>query len=254
MVALESTPGGDLEQARKYSLWSLERATRPRGYELALINAGKLLLDHGEAMKALSLAAELLMQPVRLPYEADPFPFATRQRLLYNYQALETVAQALYESTRELHNDGAKEVMRRRNEVLKFRYSMKQQLRELGVQPGDEDHKLFTQKSIDEIMYQLLDPEAVLEEEAMMKRALVQANGQMGIVAKYTAPETEVRTYERGCEERIGNNVDMGTPGEDSAESLLKFNERRSNEQRWASDVGQVSAFRSASRDQPSAQ
>jgi hypothetical protein len=236
MVALESTPGGDLEQARKYSLWSLERATRPRGFELALINAGKLLVDHGEAMKALSLAAELLMQPVCFSYEADPFPFATRQRLLYNYRTLEAVAQVLYERARELRNDDAKEVMKRRNDVLKFRYSMKRQLRESGVQPGDEDYKLFTQTSIDDIMYQLLDPEAVLEEEEIMKRGLVQANGQMEVEAQDTAPETEVR-YE---------HVDMGTRGEDSAENLLKFNQRR-----WASDLGQTSAFRSAVREQP---
>jgi hypothetical protein len=113
---------------------------------------------------------------------------------------------------------------------------MKRQLRESGVQPGDEDYKLFTQTSIDDIMYQLLDPEAVLEEEGMMKRGLVQANGQMEYEAKDTAHSTEVR-YE---------HVDMGTRREDSAESLLKFNERR-----WASDLGQVSEFRSASRDQP---
>jgi hypothetical protein len=147
---------------------------------------------------------------------------------------LETVAQVLYERAKELRNDDAKEVMKRRNEALKFRYSMKQQLRESGVQPGDEDYKLFTQTSIDEIMYQLLDPEAVLEEEGMMKRGLVQVNGYKEVEAKDTAPETEVR-YE---------HVDMGTRGEDSAESLLKFNERR-----WASDLEQLPAFRSASRD-----
>lgn len=246
MVALECAPGGDLDQARKYSLRSLERATRPRGYELALIHAGKLLLDHGEALKALSLASEMLMQPARVSNDADPFPFATRQRMLYNYRTLGTVAQVLYERTKDLPNEDAREVMKRRNEVLKFRYSMKPQLHALGVQPGDEEYKLFSQTSIDEIMYQLLDPEAVLEEGAIMKRASVRAIAEAEVVEKDTAPETSEREEERGSGERVGMKIDIATRSEDTAESLLQFNARRRD-----TDLGEVSAFRTASRDQP---
>ena len=248
MVALQCLPGGDLEQARKYSLRSLERATRPRGYELALIHAGKLLLDHGEALKALSLASEILMQLARVSSDADPFPFATRQRMLYNYRTLGTVAQVLYVRTKDLPNEDAREVMKRRNEILKFRYSMKPQLHALGVQPGDEDYKLFSQTSVDEIMYQLLDPEAVLEEAAIMKRAPVRATAQAEIVEKDRAPETSEREEEPGSGERVGMNIDIGTRIEDTAESLLQFNVRRRD-----TNLGEASAFGTASGDQPSA-
>ena len=244
MAALQSTPGGNLEQARKYTLMGLERATRPRGYEVALINAGKLLPDHGEAMKALSMATELLMEPVCLPCEKDPFPFATRQRLLYNYRTLETVGQALLEKTKTLQAEDSKEAMRKRTEVLKFRYSMKAQLRVLGVQPGDEEHKLFTPKSIDDIMYQLLDPEAVLEEEVMMKDAQLQPSSEME-TANDAILDTEATKYESGREESVGNNIDIQ---EDSVERILQFHARR-----LEGDLGRVSAFRSSSRDHPSA-
>jgi len=248
MVALECTPGGNLEKARKYSLLSLERATRPRGYELALVNAGKLLVDHGEALKALNLASEMLMQPVRLTSDADPFPFATRQRMLYNYQTLGMVGQVLYERAKELQSEDAREVMKRRNEVLKFRYSMKPQLRALGVQPEDEDHKLFTPTSIDEIMYQLLDPEAVLEEAAMIQRAPAHANSQAEREKKNSALGAERKEEDVEHEGLTGLNLDIGIRGEDSAEGLLQFNARR-----LETDLREVSALRSASPDQPSA-
>ena len=172
MIALESTPGGDLEKARQYSLLGLERATRPRGYEVALIYAGRLLQDHTEAMKALQLAMELLSHPVEIPIDGDPFPFATKLRWIYKYQTLETVATVFYErAQRMLNPSDARSLLKIRNEVLKFRRSLKSHLFALGVKPGEEEFRLFTPGTIDEMMFQLLDPEAVLEEEEMMKIA-----------------------------------------------------------------------------------
>ena len=172
MIALESTPGGDLEKARQYSLLGLERPTRPRGYEVALIYAGRLLQDHTEAMKALQLAMELLSHPVQIPVDGDPFPFATRLRWIYKYQSLETVAAVFYERAQRMSNPtDARSLLKIRNEVLKFRRSLKSHLFALGVKPGEEEFRLFTPGTIDEMMFQLLDPEAVLEEEEMMKIA-----------------------------------------------------------------------------------
>ena len=166
MIALECTPGGSIEKARQYVVLSLERATRPRGYEVALISAGKLLLDHADALKALRLAIELLMQPV--PAE-DVFLFASRLRLLYKVQTLEWVADVLRERASSLTDSAdARELLRMRDEVLLFRRGLKSRLRELGVRPEEEDY-LFAETTMDEIMYQLIDPEAVLEEEEMMK-------------------------------------------------------------------------------------
>jgi hypothetical protein len=172
MIILESTPGGDLEKARQYSLLGLERATRPRGYEVALVHAGRLLQDHTEAIKALQLAMELLSHPVQIPVDGDPFPFATKLRWVYKYQTLETVAAVFYERAQRMSNPGdARSLLKIRNEVLNFRRSLKSHLFALGMKPGEEELRLFAPGTIDEIMFQLLDPEAVLEEEEMMKIA-----------------------------------------------------------------------------------
>ena len=170
LVALELTPGGSLEKARQYTVLGLERATRPRGYETALIYAGKLLQDHTEAMKALQLALELLSQPLQKAPEADRFPFATRLRWIYKYQMLKSVADVFYERAQRMSDSAdARGLLKVRNEVMKSRRSLKMHLQMLGVKPGEEGFKLFTPGTIDEIMFQLLDPEAVLEEEEMMK-------------------------------------------------------------------------------------
>ena len=170
MIALECTPGGDLEKARQYAILSLERSTRPRAYEVALISAGRLLQDHPEAMKALQLAIQLLMRPVP---SSDPelFPFATKLRWIYKFQTLDWAAEVLNDRAGSMINSAdARELGRMRNEVLLYRRSLKPRLLALGVKPGEEGYK-FADGTMDEIMFQLLDPEAVLEEEEMMRIA-----------------------------------------------------------------------------------
>ena len=198
MIALELTPGGDLDKARHYCVLGLERATRPRGYEIALIYAGKLLQDHNEAMKALQLAMELLYHPIQTPKAGDPFPFATRLRWVYKYQTLESVAEVLYERARGMSNPGdAKECLKIRNEVLKYRRSLRPHLLAMGVKSGEEEFRLYMPGTIDEMMFQLLDPEAVLEEEEMMPNQLrrkVDIEGQnMRILSLTEGPETVER-------------------------------------------------------------
>ena len=178
MVALELTPGGDLEKARHYSLLGLERATRPRGYEISLVYAGKLLQDHQEAMKALQLAIQLLSHPIRVPKDGDPFPFATRLRGIYKYQTLEFVADVLYERAQGMSNAmDARELLKTRDEVLRYRRSLKPHLTAMGVKPGDEEFRLYIPGTIDEMMFQLLDPEAVLEEEELMPKPRATIDG-----------------------------------------------------------------------------
>jgi len=169
MIALERTPGGNLEKARRYCVLCLQRPTRPRGYETALIHAGQLLLDHTEATKAFQLAFQLLSQPI-LPDQGSPFPFATKQRLTYKYQTLELLATSLFERSKTTVNAEDMRLLHQfRAEVLMFRRGLRPQLVAAGAGKTEEEWNWFVPKSLDEMMFQLLDPEAVLEEEEMMK-------------------------------------------------------------------------------------
>ena len=50
-----------------------------------------------------------------------------------------------------------------------FRRGLRPQLVAAGAGKTEEEWNWFVPKSLDEMMFQLLDPEAVLEEEEMMK-------------------------------------------------------------------------------------
>jgi hypothetical protein len=168
MIALELLPHGDFNQAQRLCLSGLERPTRPREYERILISAGRLLTDPTDAMKAFKLAVRLLMQHIHAP-DPDPFPFATRQRLLYKIRSLEDLAKVLYERAESFHTDDVRVALKLRAEVLGMRRGLKAQMVSLGLQPGEEKNRLCTAKTLDDILYQLVDPEAVLHEEAMIK-------------------------------------------------------------------------------------
>ena len=171
MIALERTRGGNLDRARQYCLQGLERPTRPKGYELTLIHAGQLIIDHTEAMKALGLALELLIQGTsELENHNDPFPFATKQRLIYKYQSLERLADALFFRAGKLPRASeAREISKFRAEVLVLRRKLKSRLASMGVAAGEESWKIFPYRDFDDVLFQLLDPEAVLEEEELMQ-------------------------------------------------------------------------------------
>ena len=169
MISLERTPGGNLDRARQYCLLGLERPTRPKGYELTLIHTGEVLHDYTDAMKALKLAVEIIVSDVEAPTN-DPFPFATRQRWIAKYMALETVARVLLSRAKEMtHSSDARDIAKFRASVLAVKKEMKDRLTGVGSFPLDEQWKLFTTRSLDDILFQLLDPEAVLEEEELMK-------------------------------------------------------------------------------------
>lgn len=169
MILLETGPGGNLENARRYSILGLERPTRPRGYEVALIHAGQLLLDLEEAIKAFQLSMQLLAQPISSD-PVNPFPFATRQRLVYKYQSLDLLASTLYDRGKASVNvDDARKLHQLRAEALTIRRTLRPQLVAAGAGKTEEEWNYFAPKSLDEMMFQLLDPEAVLEEEEMMK-------------------------------------------------------------------------------------
>lgn len=188
MIQLETRPGGNLENARQYCILGLERPTRPRGYEVALIHAGQLLLDHTEAMKAFQLAMQLLSQPILSSDPIVSFPFATRQRLLYKYQSLDILAEALCERAKSTINvDDARMLNQFRLETLILRRALRPQLIASGAGRGEEEWKYFAPKSLDEMMFQLLDPEAVLEEEEMMKIRPAVGSEPQGVVRRSIA-------------------------------------------------------------------
>jgi hypothetical protein len=168
MIALELLPGGDLHRAQRLCLAGLERPTRPREYERILISAGRILTDPADAMKALKLAVRLLMQDIQKP-DPDPFPFATRKSWLYKIRSLEDLAKVLYERAKSFHDDDGRAALKLRSEVLGMRRDLKAQMGSLGLQPGEEENRLYTAKTLDDILYQLVDPEAVLHEKKMMK-------------------------------------------------------------------------------------
>jgi len=171
MIALERTRGGNLDRARQYCLQGLERPTRPKGYEFTLIHAGELIIDHTEAMKALGLALELLIHGTSEPENHnDPFPFATKQRLIYKCQGLERLADALFFRAGKLPQASeAREISKFRAEVLVLRRKLKGRLTSMGVAVGEESWNIFPYRDFDDVLFQLLDPEAVLEEEELMQ-------------------------------------------------------------------------------------
>jgi hypothetical protein len=169
MITLETTPGGNLDNARQYCISGLQRPTRPRGYEIALIQAGQLLLNHKEATKAFQLALQLLAQSYSPDY-GTPFPFATRLRLAYKYQTLDMLANTIYERVKTtVDSDDARMLNQIRSEALNIRRGLRPRLVAVGVGQNEEEWNYVAPKSLDEMMFQLLDPEAVLEEEEMMK-------------------------------------------------------------------------------------
>lgn len=178
LAALECTYGGDIEKARKYCVTGLQRATRPRGFETALIYAGKLIPDIHEAVNALQMAVDLLVAPVISAADEmgkDRFPFATKQRWIYKYQNLQLLAQVIKQRGLSQNNSTyAREMMRIREQVLLFRRDVKKKLEELGVS-GQETFKLFYPGTIDEMMFELLDPEVVLDQEEFMKNVPAEA-------------------------------------------------------------------------------
>ena len=171
LVSLELMEGGSRNQAKIHCLDALQRPTRPRSYELALINAGMLLPDDGEALNALQLAYQLLAQPVLLPGQSDQFPFATKRRLVYRYHGLERVASLLFDRAKTMYeNADSKEILRLRSEVLTVRRSLKPHLFAAGVKEGDPEMTSYPRTlTLDDMMFELVDPEVVLEEEKVKK-------------------------------------------------------------------------------------
>jgi hypothetical protein len=169
MIMLEMGPGGSLENARQYCILGLERPTRPREYEVVLVQAGQLLLDLGEAVKAFQLAMQLLAQSVSSD-PVNPFPFAIRQRLAYKYRTLDLLASSVYDRAKAtVDAEDSRALNQLRSEALTIRRALRPQLVAAGAGQTEEEWNYFAPMSLDEMMFQLLDPEAVLEEEEMMK-------------------------------------------------------------------------------------
>ena len=173
LAALESTYGGDVEKARRYCVAGLQRPTRPRGYEMALIYAGKLIPDIYDAVNALQTAMDLLVSPVIPVLDEmgkDKFPFATRQRWIYKYQNLQFLADVIRQrGGRQSDFTYAREMMRIREQVLLVRREVRKKLEELGMVSGQDDCKFFYPGTIDEMLFELLDPEVVFEQEEFMR-------------------------------------------------------------------------------------
>jgi hypothetical protein len=191
LAQLECCPGGDVHRARKYCAVGLQRATRPRGYEVALIYAGKLLPALNEAASALQTALDLLVKPV-IPVlgarREDRFPFASKQRWIYKYQTLGFLAEVLRERCSGVSSEYAREMNRIREQVLLVRWELKKKLEKMGIPGVQENFKCFLPTTIDEMLFELLDPEIILEQEEFMKRRQVEEAeeeiAQMGVVVQ----------------------------------------------------------------------
>ena len=181
LAALECTYGGDVEKARRYCVAGLQRPTRPRSYETALIYAGKLIPDIYDAVNALQTAMDLLVSPVIPVLDEmgkDKFPFATRQRWIYKYQNLQFLADVIRQrGGRQSDFTYAREMMRIREQVLLVRRGVRKKLEELGVVSGQDDFKFFYPGTIDEMMFDLLDPEVILEQEESMRSKSLEMGG-----------------------------------------------------------------------------
>jgi hypothetical protein len=138
-----------------------------------LIYAGKLLPDINEAASALQAALDLLVRPV-IPVLGeggeDRFPFASKQRWIYKYQSLRFLAEVLRERCSGASSEHAREMNRIREQVLLVRRKLKKKLEEMAIPGVQEDFKCFHPTTIDEILFELLDPEIILEQEEFMKR------------------------------------------------------------------------------------
>lgn len=170
MIALECTKGGNLDRARRYCLLGLDRPTRPKGYEMTLIYAAQVLPDYTEAMKALRLAVELLMYGIHDVPANDPFPFATIQRWVEKYTGLTKAAAVLLCKAREMTNSSeARELAKFRAAILTVKKELMNRLRSVGIEPDDAQWRVFSSRNLDDILFELLDPEAVLEEAELMR-------------------------------------------------------------------------------------
>ena len=146
---------------------------------MALIYAGKLIPDIHDAVNALQTAMDLLVSPVIPVLDEtgkDKFPFATRQRWIYKYQNLQFLADVIRQRGGR-HSDFtyAREMMRIREQVLLVRREVRKKLRELGMVSGQEDVKFYP-CTIDEMLFDLLDPEVILEQKEFMSKSLGMAN------------------------------------------------------------------------------
>lgn len=166
MCSIELLRGGNRTKALRYALQGLERPTRPRGYELALIQAGRMLPDGDDALNAFQLAFQLLTQPFLLPGQSDRFPFATKRRLAYRLQALDNLAEALwFRAVHVVGGEGSRRFLQFRTEVLEARHSLKPECIKAGLINKNGEAIYKSAMTLDEMLFELLDPEVVLEEE-----------------------------------------------------------------------------------------
>jgi hypothetical protein len=195
MISLELKPGGNQDKARQYCLAGLERPTRPREYERILIHAGSLLVDYNESFKTLTLAMELLMQGV----DSTTFSFALRRRWVYKFESMGVLAGVLFERSKWLGRDEARRFLKFRAEVMGLRRELRKMLEGMGVDV--EEGQLFSAGTLDEMMFQLLDPEAVLEEEDLMK---IRPAGRTDSNTERVVSKSEKAVQEDGTEHQSG--------------------------------------------------
>jgi hypothetical protein len=171
LCSIELLRGGSRTKALRYALQGLERPTRPRGYEMALIQAGRLLPEADDALNAFQLALQLFNRPIVLPGQNDRFPFATKRRLAYRLQGLDHLAAALwFRAVNVVGCEGSRRFLELRTEVLDFRHSLKPECIEAGLIDKDGEAKYKSPMTLDEMLFELVDPEVVLEEERITSK------------------------------------------------------------------------------------
>src|SRR6202022_1781562 len=110
---------------------------------------------------------DLALQLLTAKVVEGEFEFANRLRWVYKLQCLEELAGTILERAKSLPSVESRMWLKFRADVLAVRLELRRQLKGV-IKPGEEEARLFVTGTLDEMMFQLLDPEAVLEEEEMM--------------------------------------------------------------------------------------
>lgn len=162
----------DRKLVRKITRMALDRDRPSRGYgELwtDVLRRSKDPFNHADVIEAIRRTTEWFVQPLDLPVNQDPFPFATRSRLLRKDVDFRGFARILELRIGDLTGRNSKIWSLLSWRLDEYRKRLKKHIIELEEQNHLVDQAIINW-DLDCIFFDLVPPEAVVYEETMLRR------------------------------------------------------------------------------------
>src|SRR5271156_3443252 len=145
----------DISAIQAYLYMALKGEFNTRGYGEVLTDAVRFLEDHDQVMEAMKLATKFMVVPLPIEGEPDPFPFATRRRLLTRYKGLKGLITVVQKRLPEMTASEQGALSQLIIKLETYSKTMEQSLQRAGYLIGE------TWANLDDILYDLVDPETV---------------------------------------------------------------------------------------------